>query len=317
MSRIAYVNGAYVPLAGAGVSVLDRGFQFADSIYEVWAIRGGRLFDADAHMSRLRRSLNELRIHFPMSDAALYAVLRDTQRRNRVTDGIVYLQISRGAAPRDHVFPSLSVRPTIVVTAKNLDQSAIARRAAQGIKVITLPDTRWARCDIKSVNLLPNVLARQTAKEKGAFEAWFVDEAGFVTEGTSSNAFIVDAQNRIRTAAISNHILHGVTRAALLAIARDHQLKVVEEPFTTEEAKVAGEAFISAASNPAVPVVAIDAAQVGNGQPGPIAKALRAFYLGAEPENRRFEAESGLAPERRTLMFAAQPRARRGATKEA
>lgn len=281
MSRVAYVNGAYVPLANAAVSVLDRGFQFADSIYEVWAIRGGRLYDDAAHMARLRRSLSELRIAFPMSDAALYAVLRETQRRNRVTDGIVYIQISRGAAPRDHVFPAPAVRPTIVVTAKNLDRAAIAKRAAQGIAIITLPETRWARCDIKSVNLLPNVLARQAAKEKGAYEAWFVNEAGFVTEGTSSNAFIVDAQGRIRTAALSKHILHGVTRAALIAIARDHQMKLVEEPFSVEEAKAAREAFISAASNPAVPVIAIDDVPVGEGRPGLVAQALRAFYLGA------------------------------------
>jgi D-alanine transaminase len=284
MSRVAYVNGAYVPLASAEVSVLDRGFQFADSIYEVWAIRGGRLFDADAHMARLRRSLSELRIRLEMSDRALFAVLRETQRRNRVTNGIVYAQVSRGAASRDHVFPSAKVRPTIIVTAKNLDRTAIVKRAAQGIKVISLPETRWARCDIKSVNLLPNVLARQQAKEKGAFEAWFVGEDGCVTEGTSSNAFIVDAEGSIRTPALSNHILHGVTRAALIAIARERQMKLVEQPFTVEEAKTAREAFISAASNPAVPVIAIDNVLVGDGRPGPIAQALRAFYLGAEAQ---------------------------------
>jgi D-alanine transaminase len=271
-----------MPLASASVSVLDRGFQFADSIYEVWALRGGRMFDADAHMARLRRSMSELRIRFDMSDKALFAVLRETQRRNRVTNGIVYVQISRGAAPRDHVFPSADVQPTVIVTAKNLDLTAIAKRATQGIEVITLPETRWARCDIKSVNLLPNVLARQQAKEKGAFEAWFVDSEGLVTEGTSSNAFIVDAQGRIRTTALSNHILHGVTRAALIQIARERQMKVVEEPFTVEEAKAAREAFMSAASNPAVPVVAIDNVPVGEGRPGPVAQALRAFYLGAE-----------------------------------
>jgi D-alanine transaminase len=282
MSRIAYVNGAYVPLAAASVSVLDRGFQFADSVYEVWAIRGGRMFDAVAHMARLRRSLRELRIGFATSDAALYAVLHETRRRNRVSDGIVYVQISRGAAPRDHVFPSPAVAPTIVVTAKSLDRAAIAKRAAQGVKVATLPETRWARCDIKSVSLLPNVLARQAAKELGAFEAWFVDSNGFVTEGTSSNAFIVDAQGCIRTSALSNHILHGVTRAALLQIARERQMSVVEAPFTVEEAKAAREAFISAASNPGTPVVAIDNVPVGDGQPGPIARALRALYLGAE-----------------------------------
>src|SRR5689334_9670970 len=232
MSRIAYVNGAYLPLADARVSVLDRGFQFADSIYEVWAIRAGRMFDAQAHMARLRRSLGELNLNFTMSDAALYAVLRETQRRNRVTDGIVYVQISRGAAPRDHGFPPPGVAPTIVVTAKSLDRAAIARRAAQGVKVITVPETRWARCDIKSVNLLPNVLARQQAKEKGAFEAWFVAKDGAVTEGTSSNAFIVDADGAIRTSALTNQILHGVTRAALIQIARERQIKVVEAPFT-------------------------------------------------------------------------------------
>jgi D-alanine transaminase len=285
MSRVAYVNGAYVPLAQACVSALDRGFQFADSIYEVWAVRHGRWFDADQHMARLRRSLGELRIDFDMSDAALYAVLRETQRRNRVVDGIVYVQISRGAAPRDHVFPGPRVRPTVIVMAKTLDRTAIARRFAQGIRIITLPETRWARCDIKSVNLLPNVLARQAAKERGAFEAWFVDAAGFVTEGTSSSAFIVDAKGQLRTAALSNHILHGVTRAALLQIARERQMQVVEEPFTVEEAKTAREAFISAASNPAVAVIAIDDVPVGEGRPGPVAQALRAFYLGAEPQN--------------------------------
>ncbi|MFZ2031858.1 MAG: D-amino-acid transaminase [Vitreimonas sp.] len=281
MSRTAYVNGAYVPLAGAAVSVLDRGFQFADSIYEVWAIRGGRMFDANAHMARLRRSLSELRIHFEMSDKALFAVLRETQRRNRVSDGIVYVQISRGVAPRDHVFPASSVQPTIIVTAKNLDRAVIAKRAAQGVKVITLPESRWARCDIKSVNLLPNVLARQQAKEAGAFEAWFVDADDRITEGTSSNAFIVDAEGRIRTSGLSNHILHGVTRAALIEIARERQVQVLEQPFTVEEAKRAREAFISAASNPAVSVIAIDNVSVGDGRPGPIGQALRAFYLGA------------------------------------
>ena len=285
MSRIAYVNGAYLPLADARVSVLDRGFQFADSIYEVWAVRGGRMFDAHAHMARMRRSLGELKINFTMSDGALYAVLRETQRRNRVTDGIVYVQISRGAAPRDHAFPPPSVTPTIIVTAKNLDRAAIAKRAAQGVKVITVPETRWGRCDIKSVNLLPNVLARQQAKEQGAFEAWFVGKDGAVSEGASSNAFIVDADGAIRTSALSNQILHGVTRAALIQIAREQQRKVVEAPFTVEEAKTAREAFMSAASNPAIAVVAIDDVPVGDGRPGPVAEALRAFYLGAEAQN--------------------------------
>lgn len=281
MSRIAYVNGAYVPLTAATVSIQDRGFQFADSIYEVWAVRSGRLYDAGEHMARLQRSLAELRLAIPLTEAALWAVVRETIRRNRVRDGIVYVQVSRGAANRDHVFPPAGTRPTMVVTAKNLDQRAIAKRAETGVRIITLPETRWARRDIKSTNLLPNALARQRAKEEGAFEAWFVDVEGFVTEGTSSNAWIVDADGVIRTRALSNDLLHGVTRAALVRIARDRQMKLEERAFTPTEAKAAREAFISAASNPAVPVIGIDGATIGDGRPGPVAQALRAAYLGA------------------------------------
>jgi D-alanine transaminase len=282
MSRTAYVNGVYAPLHAPLISVLDRGFQFADSIYEVWAIRAGRLFDAPEHMARLKRSLAELRIELPMSDAALTAVMRETIRRNRVHDGIVYVQVSRGAATRDHVFPSSNTRATIVVTAKNLDRATLRKRAETGVKVITVPENRWARRDIKSVNLLPNVLARQAAKEAGAFEAWFVDAEGYVTEGTSSTAWIIDTEGRLRTRALSNDLLHGVTRGALMQLAREQQMKVVEEPFTVAEAKAAREAFISAASNPAAPVIAIDGVPIGKGKPGPITLSLRAFYLGAE-----------------------------------
>ena len=281
MSRIAYVNGAYVPLTAASVSIQDRGFQFADSIYEVWAVRAGRLFDATEHMARLHRSLTELRLAAPLSERALWAVIRETIRRNRVRDGIVYVQISRGAANRDHVFPPPETKPTLVVTAKNLDQRAVAKRAEAGVSVITLPETRWARRDIKSTNLLPNALARQQAKEEGAFEAWFVDAEGLVTEGTSSNAWIVDADGVIRTRPLSHELLHGVTRASLIRIAREHQMKVEERAFTPAEAKAAREAFLSAASNPAVPVIAIDGATIGDGRPGPVAQALRAVYLGA------------------------------------
>jgi D-alanine transaminase len=209
-------------------------------------------------------------------------VARETMRRNRVQDGIIYVQVSRGAAPRDHVFPNPPVPVTIVVTAKNLNRAALAKRAEQGVRIISVPEARWARCDIKSVNLLPNALARQAAKEAGAFEAWFVGADGLVTEGTSSSAFIVDAAGRLRTHGLSNQILHGVTRAVLLDIARRHQITVVEEPFTIADAKAAREAFISAASNPAVPVIAIDNVPVGDGSPGPVAQALRAAYLGAE-----------------------------------
>jgi D-alanine transaminase len=281
MSRVAYVNGAYVPLRGAAISIQDRGFQFADSIYEVWAVRGGRLFDANEHMARLQRSLAELRIAPPMSESALWAVMRETMRRNRVGDGIVYVQVSRGAGTRDHVFLPANTKPSLIVTAKNLDRRAIAKRAADGVKVVSAPETRWARRDIKSINLLPNVLARQGAKEKGAFEAWFVDDEGFVTEGTSSTAWIVDATGTLRTRELSMNLLHGVTRAAVLRLAQERQLRVEERAFTIEEAQAAREAFITAASNAAMAVVEIDGVQIGEGRPGPVTEALRAAYLGA------------------------------------
>jgi D-alanine transaminase len=283
MKGVAYVNGAYVPLAAARVSIQDRGFQFGDAIYEVWAVRGGRIFDAGAHMARLMRSLAELRIAPPMSETALWIVLREVIRRNRVRNGIVYVQISRGATRgRDHTFPTPAVRPTLVVTAKTLDVALLHKRAEQGVKIVTLPETRWARRDIKSVNLLANVLARQAASESGAFEAWFVDAGGFVIEGTSSSAFIIDAGGALRTRPLSNDLLHGVTRAALLAIARAHKLKVVETAFTVAEAKAAREVFITHASNAAVPVTSIDDVPISSGRPGPVAKALRAAYLSAE-----------------------------------
>ncbi|MDX2277148.1 MAG: D-amino-acid transaminase [Hyphomonadaceae bacterium] len=278
---IAYVNGAYVPLGEAGVHIEDRGFQFGDAIYEVWGVRSGRLFDTDGHLARLHRSLNELRIRAPMTDSALMAVVRETQRRNRVRDGLIYLQISRGAAPRDHVFPPAHVQPTLVITAKRMNPAVLDARARYGVKVITVPEVRWARRDIKSVNLLPNVLARQQASEVGAFEAWFVEADGSVTEGTSSNAWIVDAEGCIRTRALSNQILHGVTRAALMRIAAERQMRLAEAPFSVAEAKAAREAFISSATNPAVAVVSIDGVPIGDGRPGPVAQALRAAYFGA------------------------------------
>lgn len=280
MSQVAYVNGAYAPIGAPLLSILDRGFQFADAIYEVWAVRDGWLADREAHMARLQRSLAELRIAAPMSEASLYAVLHETVRRNRVRHGIVYVQISRGAAPRDHAFPAGGVRPTLVVTAKTLSRQVIGERAARGVSVVSLSDERWARRDIKSVNLLANVLARQAAKEAGAFEAWLVDDAGLVTEGTSSTAWIVDEDGHLRTRPLSNDLLHGVTRAVLLQIARERQMSVIETAFTIEEAARAREAFLSGASNPVVPIIAVDGAPIGDGRPGPITLALRAAYLG-------------------------------------
>jgi D-alanine transaminase len=279
MSRVAYVNGAYAPLSKAKVSILDRGFQFADSIYEVWAVRAGRLCDEEAHMQRLERSLSALRIAAPMSARALRAAIGETMRRNRVRDGMAYLQISRGAAPRDHVFPA-GVAPTIVITAKNLDRAAQAARARVGVKVISVPETRWARRDIKSTNLLPNVLARQAAREQGAFEAWFVDKDGLVTEGTASNAWIVTQNGVLATRGLSQDILHGVTRGALLQAAQRAGLQLEQRAFSLAEARQAQEAFISSATNPAVPVIAIDGAAIADGKPGPVVAQLRKLYLG-------------------------------------
>ncbi len=278
MTRCAYVNGAYVALGDTAIGIEDRGFQFADGVYEVWSLYRGRLLDREAHLGRLERSLRELRIVAPMSRASLLAVLHETVRRNRIRDGLVYLQITRGAAPRDHGFPK-DVAPTVVVTVRRTDQAARARRAREGVRAITVPDIRWGRCDIKSVSLLPNVLAKQAAREADAYEAWLVDRDGFVTEGTSSTAWIVDAQGCLRTRALGNDILPSVTRAVLLSLARERQLAVDERAFTVAEVKAAKEAFMSSASSVATPIVVIDGAVIGSGTPGPIAQALHSAYF--------------------------------------
>lgn len=280
MSRIAYVNGHYRPLSEPLIEVEDRGYQFADAIYEVWGVEKGALLDNEGHFARLERSLGELKIRPPLSRVALMTILKEVQRRNRLRDGLLYLQVSRGVAPRDHAFPAYA-RPVVVITAKRIDPALVAARAASGIAVVTVPETRWARCDIKSVGLLPNVLAKQTAREAGAFEAWFVDADGFVMEGTSSNAWIVDSAGVLRTQPLSNRILHGVTRATLMRIAAEHQMKVEERPFTVAEALAAREAYISSATNAAIPVVRLDGRQIGDGKPGPVARALRDAYFGA------------------------------------
>jgi D-alanine transaminase len=279
MSRVAYVNGAYVRQQAAQVHVEDRGFQFADGVYEVWSVHDGRLLDNDGHFDRLSRSLRELRIEAPMERPALEIVLKETLRRNRVSNGIVYLQVTRGVAPRDHAFPAEGTPASVVVTARSVDRRVLDARVQKGVSVVTLPDIRWKRCDIKSVALLPNVLAKQAAKEAGAFEAWLVDSDGFVTEGSSTTAWIVDRNGRIRTRALANDILPGVTRATLLKAARERQMPVYESAFTVADAKSALEAFISSASGVVVPVVAVDGAPIGDGAPGPIALALRAAYF--------------------------------------
>lgn len=279
MSRIAYVDGRYVPHGAAAVHVEDRGFQFADGVYEVWAVFDGRLSDAEGHLTRLERSLDELRIARPLGRTALLAIVRETLRRNRVLNGLCYIQITRGQARRDHAFPSPDTRPTVVVTAKPVDFAAWDAKARQGGAVVTVPESRWARCDIKTVSLLPNVLAKQTAKEASAIEAWFVDRDGFVTEGASTNAWIVDGEGRLRTRDTDANILRGITRASLIELARERQMAVDERPFTVEEAKHAREAFITAASAFVTPITRIDGETVGDGRPGPVALRLRSLYL--------------------------------------
>jgi len=288
MPRLAYVNGRFVRHAEAAVHIEDRGYQFADGVYEVWAVMGGRLCDAVGHFARLKRSLGELGIAEPKSEAALKLVLAETIRRNHLRDGLLYLQITRGVAPRDHPFPDPPPGPAIVITAKAVDPAAGEARAAAGIAVITLPESRWARCDIKTIALLPNVLAKQAAREAGAMEAWFVDDIGLITEGGSSNAWIIDADGKLRTRDIQSNILRGVTRASLLAIAADCGIPVEERPFTVAEAKAAREAFITGAGALVMPVTRIDGHPVGDGVPGAVVQRLRRLYIQAarsDPED--------------------------------
>ena len=278
MSRIAYVNGRYLPLARASVNVEDRGYQFADGVYEVCEVRAGLLVDERRHIERLQRSLSELRIAMPMTTAALGVVLREVVQRNRVRWGIVYLQITRGVSRRDHAFPPPGTVPSVVVTARNLDFAHAEQLAADGVAVISVPDNRWERVDIKSVSLLPNVLAKQAAREQGAREAWFVDREGRVTEGSSSNAWIVTRDGKVVTRNADHAILKGITRAVVLDVLSAQGLALEERPFTLEEAHAAREAFITSASQVVLPVVKIDGRTVANGSPGLVATALRRDY---------------------------------------
>ena len=283
MSRIAYVDGVYRPHGEAAVHIEDRGYQFADGVYEVIAVRGGKLIDEALHLVRLRRSLAELRIEGALADAPLKVVFREVMRRNAVVDGIVYLQITRGVAPRDHGFPK-APRPVVVVTARR-SRPANPKLAEDGIAVITIPDIRWQRCDIKTISLVANVLAKQQAREAGAHEAWMVDGDGRITEGASTNAWIVTGDNLVVTRAAENAILNGVTRQALIAIIRREGYQFVERPFSVAEAKAAREAFLTSTTSDLLPVVAIDGQPVANGVPGLLSQKLRADYLAHVAEN--------------------------------
>ncbi len=283
MPRIAYVNGRYTPHASAAVHIEDRGYQFADGVYEVCEVARGYLMDRTRHLDRLDRSLRELRIDWPLTRRALEMVMSEVVRRNRVENGLVYVQVTRGVAPRDHFFPAASVRPALVVTSRRSDPAAAARKVAQGIKVITVPENRWGRVDIKTVGLLPNVLARQQAREAGAAESWFVDANGAVTEGASTNAWIVTADGRLVTRPAETGILRGITRATVMDIARKLGLAVDERGFSVDEAQRAKEAFITAATSVVMPVVEIDGVSVANGHPGSVTLSLReAFFEVAE-----------------------------------
>lgn len=277
MSSTAYVNGAYTPLEDARVSILDRGFLFADGVYEVAAVIDGRLVDNEAHLARLERSLAELRLESPVTMAEMVEIERTLVLRNDVTEGLIYLQITRGAAERDFSFPK-NVKPTLVAFAQR--KNILASTAAQnGVKVITVPDMRWSRRDIKSVALLAQVLAKQAATEAGCQEAWMVDAEGFVTEGSSSTAFIITRAGAIVTRPNSSDILPGCTRRAVMVLAAEQNLSVEERPFTVAEAKEAAEAFLTSASNLVLPVIEIDGVPVGAGVPGERAQRMRRLYL--------------------------------------
>jgi D-alanine transaminase len=277
MSRIAYVDGSYRPHREAAVHIEDRGYQFADGVYEVVAVRGGQLVDEGLHLQRLRRSLRELRIEGGLGDGPLGVVMREVIRRNGVRNGIVYLQITRGAAPRDHAFPN-APRPVLVVTARR-SRPPNPKLGEEGIAVITIPDIRWQRCDIKSVALVANVLGKQQAREAGAYEAWQVDLLGRITEGTSTNAWIVTGDNVVVTRFVDNAILNGVTRLALIEIIGREGYRFAERTFTVAEAKFAREAFLTSTTSDLLPVVSIDGHMIADGKPGPLSQKLRAAYL--------------------------------------
>ena len=279
MLHIAYVNGRYLPHEQASVHIEDRGYQLADGVYEVCIVREGRLIDEERHLRRLARSLDELQIRWPMHRSALAIVMREVVRRNRVRDGVVYVQVTRGVAPRNHPFPPASVRPSLVVTARSTDIAAGEKSASEGIAVITTPDTRWERVDIKSVSLLPNVLAKQKAKEAGAIEAWFVDRDGLITEGASTNAWIVTGEGVLVTRGLSNAILRGVTRDVVLDLLRREEIRFEERGFTVAEAIGAREAFITSAGNLVMPVIRIDGHAIGSGQPGELSLKLRRLFF--------------------------------------
>ena len=278
MPKLAYVNGRYVPHDSAAVHIEDRGYQFADGVYEVVTIIRGRMVDEDPHLDRLERSLGEIEIPMPMTRTVLRMVMRELVRRNRLHDGLLYLQITRGVAPRDHKYPDPPALPSLVMTTRKANFAAQAK-FADGVKVVTIPDIRWQRCDIKTIALLPNCVGKTTAARSGAYEAWQVDGDGHITEGTSSNAWIVTEENRLVTRPPTNAILNGITRLTILRIAEEEGIAYEERSFTVDEAKAAREAFTSSATSFATPVVQIDDTVIGDGAPGALSRRIFETYM--------------------------------------
>jgi D-alanine transaminase len=277
--RVAYVNGRYVSHAEACVHVEDRGLQFSDAVYEVFGIVARAILNEEQHLDRLERSLRELQIAMPIGRAPLALVVREVARRNRVNDGLVYLQVTRGAFRRDHAVPAASsIRPTLILTARSMATEPMDARRESGVSVVTLPDRRWGRRDIKSTSLLANVLAKTEARNQGAYEAWLVDGDGRITEGSSTTAWIVDGQGRLLTRELSHAILPGVTRRVLIELAKQAQVTVIERPFSAEEAITAQEALLTAATAGVMPVIAINGQRIGDGRPGPVTRRLQEIY---------------------------------------
>jgi D-alanine transaminase len=278
MPRFAYVDGQFVRHCDGVVHIEDRGLQFGDAVYEVWAVRRGVLFDLEGHLARLGRSLTALSIKSPIRDKSLVVIIRELITRNKLRDGLVYLQISRGVARRDHPFPK-HARPSLILTARTMDMSIGDKKAEIGIGVQTQPDLRWGRVDIKTTNLLPNVLAKQAALEAGFGDAWLIDRSGLITEGTAQNAWIVDSHGILRTRPAAHDILRGITRDTIIKTAAHLGFPLQERAFTLEEAKTAREAFITSATSFVTPVIRIDDTPIGGGKPGMIATKLRHTYL--------------------------------------
>ena len=283
MSRIAYVNGAYVQHSEAAIHVEDRGYQFADGVYEVCEVRHGMIVDMTRHLDRLGRSLGELKIDWPMQRRALTHVIRQVLKKNHVTNGLFYLQVTRGVARRDHVFPAAGTKPSLVITAKSTNPAVIAGKNAKGIKAITVTENRWDRVDIKTIGLLPNALARQAAKEQGAQEAIFIDHDGTVKEGAATNVWMVDNDGALLTRPAEHGILRGITRTTLMDVAERLGITIREENFSVDRMKAAREVFITAATSICFPVVQIDDQTIANGHPGSVSQKIReAFFDVAE-----------------------------------